>query len=292
MRWLAFALLLVSAMLAHTIARASTGGDSEGMTAPSADGGSVIASVPSESSPADASASTDGGEGPSLRSGASAETGSAPSPSSLAADEARCAEDIDANGWVDIFDIIPIANAFGQAVPQGSPLDIDHDGVITVTGDITLVGNLFAQECKGSIGTVQQQQMMTLGEGMTAAVTSLCYWQVGNRPIHPYPDTGWVYVDYGMRVYCFIPGAGDPLSMSISCQVQIERDGPPATGNWTLVGVGAQTPLGPGYVCQSYGNALVPRSTMLRNKACWQFFYQGQNAATDCRGEEFSWVIQ
>ena len=251
MRWLAFALLLVSAMLAHTIA----------------------------------SASTDGGEGEFGR------VLSPASPSSLAADEARCAEDLDASGWVDIFDIIPIANAFGQAVSQGDPLDIDHDGVITVTGDITLVGNLFAQECKGSLGTVQQQTMMTLGDSVTA-VTSLCYWQVGNRPIHPYPPGDWVYVDYGMRVYCFIPGSGDPLSMSISCQVQIERDGPPPTGNWTLVGVGSQTPLGPGYSCLSYGNALVPRSTMLRNKACWQFFYQGEIAATDCRGEEFPWMIQ
>src|SRR5438093_13663954 len=102
MKWLAFALLLVSAVgygiwFACTIA----------------------------------SASTDGGEAP-----AGMHVSQAASPSSLEADEDRCAEDIDANGYVDIFDLAQIGGVFGQHVPADSPYDIDHDGVITVTGDI------------------------------------------------------------------------------------------------------------------------------------------------------------
>lgn len=72
----------------------------------------------------------------------------------------HCPQDVNADHWIDMFDLVEFGNYFGQPSAPAH-LDIDPplvgDGVVSFIDEITTVAGHFGQSCIGNSGTLPDQ---------------------------------------------------------------------------------------------------------------------------------------
>ena len=162
----------------------------------------------------------------------------------------HCKEDPNADGFIDISDIVAIGGQFGKPVPPAPAyLDINPalsgDGFVDIS-DIVAAGAHFGQGC---IGTSGSDAFYPHGMGTLEISQCIFDWVgfTGGRA------NGWIVLpSWGMRSLC----EGDLAPYSTTCHLVLYKwsttMGEP--GNWIPVGVTEQT-VTSGLRCNADGMA-------------------------------------